>query len=273
MIKLRLFYICLVTLITASITSCDFYLKSQIGSFRFAYYDVIQNEEYDKAASMFYIPDSLSEKDIQKVQNRISILISLISREYGKINHSKEVPDECKYHITFSTIDTVSLKETPFWAAGIFPVVFEKSEAGWLDVEFHKETWNSFSIRKITYDVPFLKDDFREKIIELDAVIKTTITQKEKLQTRFGEFYSQVLQLIITYNPLDEEKDELNDYEDLFLEYVLNNIDKVENVQEFRDKVYWIFSFGGDETFSDIRKTTDKLAEKIWDEWQIYNHN
>lgn len=255
------------------ISSCNWLLLSQTTSFRVEFYTLISQRDYLSAASMFHYPASLSPKDIEEKQIKLSKLIQLVSNELGEIHHYRDVPNECKYHITLSIMDTSKLKKEPFWAAGIFPVSFNKRGPGWLNLEFHKETWKSFSIRKITYDIVSLDDSFGRQLIEYGAIIDTTITTKEKLLNKFGKFYSKAFHLIIAYNPLDESDEELKADEIFYLEDILNNIVISKNIQEYKKKVYLIFSFGGDEAFIDIRKTTDILAEELWKEWQVYSNN
>ena len=36
--------------------------------------------------------------------------------------------------------------------------------------------------------------------------------------------------------------------------------------------IYLIFSFNDDKDFRDVRNSTDKLANDIWNEWITYNN-
>jgi hypothetical protein len=242
--------------------SCDWYLKSQIGSFRVKFYNFISQEDYLSAASLFHFPDSLSAENIKEKQTKLSKLIQLLSTELGEIEHYKNVPEECNYHITLSILDTFSLKQVPFWAGGIFPVSFKKAGPGWLDVEFHKETWKSFSIKKITFDIKSLDDDLKEKISSLGALVEKSLSEKEKLVNRYGNLYYKILDIVCEFNLHDYSENIRKKYEE-DLQIILPNIDRSKTREEFRHYVYLTFSFGGLE--EGIKDKTDKLADEIWD--------
>ena len=239
--------------------------------FRLDYCRAIQEANYNEAAALFHYEDTLSGIQIKSVRNRLSYAIKMLTLEYGKIEHSKDVPSENKYHITISAMDTIGLKNVSFWKKVVFPVNFEQSGLGFLDMEFFKESWNSISIKKITYEVHCLNDDFRDKMTNLGAIIKVLVTQKEKLQNRFGTFYYRALEILKLFNPLAENQDELKSYEDLWLPDILEKIEQVESLADFQENVYLILSFNNDEYFRSIRKTTDKMSDEIWHEWKNYN--
>ena len=72
-------------LIILLISSCDWYLKSQVGSFRVTFYSLIKAKDYNKASSLFYYPEYLSKKNIYDEQKRISEALKIVANELGHI--------------------------------------------------------------------------------------------------------------------------------------------------------------------------------------------
>jgi len=106
-------------------------------SLSFLYFQLITQNQFQRAAALFHYPEQYSQIERQKDLNAVSVGLALFSEEFGKIlSWVPEIATETTYHVSVGGSDLKYWQRHPKLYVVSYSVEFEKEGNGYIGIRF-----------------------------------------------------------------------------------------------------------------------------------------
>jgi hypothetical protein len=256
--------------------SCHFVEEYQLNKLQLKIYNSINNRQFEEVALLFTYSKNYDNAEIK----RITKCFDVLSKFTGRIGFEKDVPLECKYHISIFTGDTAYWKNTPVFTDRIYPVNFEEIDNGWLEVEYYKKSMSSLGIKKITYQLKTNNEAIFDELRKLGCLIEIIPTHDERFSSEYGDYFGIIKNLFYQTDPLGINQRNDSTFYKITIYSVLYNLKNCESKyqvrillkKEFIDFFDPEYTIPGIDTL-ELNKSLIKLSDTIWYSWKQYKIN
>lgn len=240
----------------------------------------MKNGKYYDAAILLVNPKDYNEQELKKEIYRIEKIHEIISLFSGEIDIAVEYPEECKYHITILTVDSLKEKNEPYYAWGRIPINFTNVGPGWIELSFYKKSiFGHLGVNRITYQFQTIDSTIIENIEKLGCKFEVVRTRDEILTEEYGTFVDSLNKIFYQDDPLgiNEEQDSMFYW--LEISYILHDLYNQRSESQVRDMLYDHYSYFLNEGYEDFdvdtsifRRRLDDLSKEIWSSWYSYKN-
>lgn len=132
------------------------------------YFQLITQNQFQRAAALFHYPKQYSQMERQKDLNAVSVGLALFSREFGKIlSWLPENATETIYHVSVGGSDLKYWQRHPKSYVVGYSVEFEKEGKGYIGVRFCNIVNDKWEIRDVIYALPKSQPTARARITKI----------------------------------------------------------------------------------------------------------
>jgi len=132
------------------------------------YFELINQNQFQRAAALFHYPKQYSQKELEKDLNAVSMGLALFSEEFGKIlSWVPENATETVYHVSIGGGDLKYWQRHPKSYVVSYSVEFEKERKGYVGIRFCNIVNDKWEIRDVIYALPKSHPTARARITEI----------------------------------------------------------------------------------------------------------